>query len=222
MNDVQTIGFRRRHLPHWTVADRSYFVTIRLKGSLPVAVVKELEKERADLLAGDPTAEQMDALRRAQFMRVEAILDSAREGPRFLDVAPVADIVFESFAWLETKRGWRVHAATVMPNHVHIVLRNAHGRNDQLAKDLGVLKGFTARECNRILERTGKSFWMDENFDHWVRNDGKLVAAVRYTANNPVKAGLVEKWGEWPWTRVCQAFLTDINKIEEKGSARNG
>lgn len=212
MNDVYTTGFRRRHLPHWTVADRSYFVTIRLKGSIPVAVARELERERAELAARKPTDDEVEAMRRIQFRRIDAILDSARSGPTFFNISAVADIVFAAFNWLETQKGWTVHALSVMPNHVHTVLRNIQGRNDQLNKDLGGLKGFTAHECNCVLDRTGHPFWMDENFDHWIRHDDKLISAVRYTALNPVKAGLVDQWSDWPWTRVSPAFLPDLER----------
>lgn len=223
MNDTITIGFRRRHLPHWTVADRSYFVTFRLKGSIPTAVVSTLERERAELATRHPSNDEIEALRRAQFLRIDAILDSAGTGPRFLDAAPVANVVSKAFTWLEENRGWSVHALTVMPSHVHTVLRNTKGRNAQLNKDLGVLKGFTARECNRVLERTGRPFWMDENFDHWIRDNDKLVSAVRYTVMNPVKAGIAVRWTDWPWTRVDQAFLPDLEQdssLANPGQAR--
>ena len=48
---VQTLGFRRRHLPHWTVADRPYFVTFRLKGTLPRELCDALARERRELVA---------------------------------------------------------------------------------------------------------------------------------------------------------------------------
>ena len=95
-----------------------------------------------------------------------------------------------------------------MPNHVHVLLRNVTGENHLLNEHLGVFKGYTAHEANRILERTG-TFWMDENFDHWCRSDEKVKAAVEYIRQNPVKAGLVSRPEEWPWTRVGRAFLPD-------------
>ena len=150
----------------------------------------------------------MTELQRRQFTKVEAILDSVKHGPKYLDIAPVADVVFKAFEWLETKHGWQIHALTIMPNHVHVLLRNTAGKNHLLNQHAGILKGWTAREANRILERRG-AFWMDENFDHWCRTTEKVDSAARYIAENPVKAGLVQKWDEWPWTRVGRAFLPD-------------
>lgn len=222
MNDAHTVGFRRRHLPHWTVADRTYFVTIRLKGSLPAAVVDELRCERETLLARNPSSDEIDRARQREFLRIEANLDAAKSGARFLDSGSLADLVCKAFEWLESQKGWIVHALCVMPNHVHGVMRNTQSRNDELNRDMGILKGFTAREANRLLKRTGQPFWADENFDHWCRNDEKLRDAVRYTALNPVKAGLAASWRNWPWTRVGQAFLHDMERQSMQESAKNG
>ena len=41
--------FRRRRLPHWDVADATYFVTGCLAGSISAAGLKELNRYRADL-----------------------------------------------------------------------------------------------------------------------------------------------------------------------------
>jgi REP element-mobilizing transposase RayT len=93
-----------------------------------------------------------------------------------------------------------IHAAVVMPNHCHLLLRNMKGVNHMLAEHLGIVKGYTAREANRILGLKG-SFWQSENFDHWCRSTEKFQAAIRYIRNNPVKAGLVRKPEEWKWLR---------------------
>jgi len=209
VTNAQTISFCRRHLPHWTVADRSYFVTIRLKGSLPRAVAEELKREREALAGRKHSSGESEELRKSQFKRIEAILDSVQHGPRFLDIVPVSKIVFRGFKWLEESKGWLVHAATVMPNHLHLLMRHPEGKNGQLNRDLDIFKGFTAHEVNKHLDRVGKPFWMDENFDHWCRDDAKLRGAVRYIVMNPVKAGLVAQWQNWPWTTVSQAFLPD-------------
>jgi putative transposase len=209
MNSSPTIGFRRRHLPHWTVAGHSYFVTIRLKGSLPRSVTATLVQEREDLAARRCSGSEMEQLQRDHFRRIETILDAARSGSKFLNVASVADVVLRAVTWLEDNKGWFVDAATIMPNHTHMLMRHPDGRNAQLNHDLGLFKGFTAREANKILGRVGKPFWMDENFDHWCRDEAKVRGVVAYIVRNPVKAGLVPQWRDWPWTRVNTALLPD-------------
>lgn len=58
------------------------------------------------------------------------------------------------------------------------------------------LKRFTARECNKLLNRSG-AFWQHESYDHVVRNDKELMRIVEYVLNNPVKVGLCDKWEDW-------------------------
>jgi len=51
------------------------------------------------------------------------------------------------------------------------------------------LKGYSARQANKILERNGK-FWHDESFDHWIRNQEEQEEICDYIDMNPVEAGL--------------------------------
>ena len=46
------------------------------------------------------------------------------------------------------------------------------------------------------------SFWQAESYDHVVRN-GELERIISYVLENPVKAGLVEDWEQWPYTYLA-------------------
>ena len=83
-----------------------------------------------------------------------------------------------------------------MPNHIHVIL----GPQIALPDIMRWLKGRTSRVANRLLGRTGKSFWQDESFDHWIRSEGELQELIRYVEGNPVKAKLVEAEDKWPWS----------------------
>ncbi len=78
--------------------------------------------------------------------------------------------------------------------------------NRQLYHILQSLKRFTAQECNKKLGRTGK-FWQKESYDHYVRNHKELQNIINYTLQNPVKAGLVKEWQDWPFSYVNEAYL---------------
>lgn len=64
---------------------------------------------------------------------------------------------------------------------------------------LRLLKGSTARECNKILNRTG-AFWQHESYDHVIRSEDELNRIIEYVLNNPVRAKLVDNTHDWKWS----------------------
>jgi REP element-mobilizing transposase RayT len=79
-----------------------------------------------------------------------------------------------------------------------ISLPTSERTDSSLYKIMQSLKWYTAKECNKILNRTGQ-FWQHESYDHVVRNEEELNRIVEYVLNNPVKAGLVETHEDWKW-----------------------
>ena len=183
------------------VAERPYFVTFRLHGSLPVTIMRKLRSEREALLRSGAKEDQYTTCVRRQFQQIEKILDAANQAESCLARTEIGSLVLSSFVWLAAHRGWRVFAVCVMPSHVHALLRNLDGRNAELNRDLGELKSHTGRRINELLGCRGP-FWQRENFDHWCRSLEKFEAAKAYIVNNPVKAGLVSRAEDWPFTRV--------------------
>ena len=83
-----------------------------------------------------------------------------------------------------------------MANHVHVVLTPIW----ELSKIMQGLKGFTALQINKLQNQVGRTFWQDESYDHWVRDDDELRRIIDYVENNPVTAGLCRRADEWPWS----------------------
>jgi len=82
-----------------------------------------------------------------------------------------------------------------------------------------IYKGATAREANKLLNRTGEPFWQKESYDHWVRNAfefGRIVAID----NNPVKAGLAKDPGNFPWSSAASGVRTRACRVEIRLDAR--
>jgi len=91
----------------------------------------------------------------------------------------------------------------IMPNHVHQLVVNTPG-DRPIYDTLGQLKSFTAKQANKRLGRSGH-FWQSESFDHVVRA-GKLQQTISYILKNPVAAGLVDHWRNWPYTWLNPRF----------------
>jgi REP element-mobilizing transposase RayT len=152
------------------------FVTWRLFGSLP----------RTD----------RETCSTPDFASYEAGLDAAGFGPVWLRDDRIACIVADAFVYGERKLGlYELVAWVVMPNHVHIVVLPSA----PVAKITKALKGFTGKQANKILKRSGP-FWQDESYDQWIRDRYHLSSAVRYVELNPVKAGFVDRAEEWRWS----------------------
>jgi REP element-mobilizing transposase RayT len=83
-----------------------------------------------------------------------------------------------------------------MPNHVHVVWEP----RVSLSRILQWLKGVTAKRAKSLLDLDVKAFWQDESYDHWVRSERELQKIIRYVERNPVKAGLVNRIEDWPWS----------------------
>lgn len=180
MDTPSTLKYTRRNLPHWLVADHSYVVTLRLKGTLPKQVIENLRLQR------DPSDKAHAAEQaRKQFPSIEQILDAVL-GDQWLTQPDVASIVWNSLNWLRG-RGWLIYAGVLMPNHMHLLMRNKEGRTKDLLDDIARFKNYTAREANKALKRTG-SFWARENFDQWIRNREKF-AGSRSGGGRPDNAG---------------------------------
>jgi REP element-mobilizing transposase RayT len=89
-----------------------------------------------------------------------------------------------------------------MANHVHVFLKpKGDATIERITKHV---KGFTAREANLFLGRTGQKFWQDESFDHWSRDKDEFFRIIKYIENNPVKAGLVKRPEDWPWSSAAE------------------
>ena len=191
------------------MADHSYFVTLRLKGTLPKSVIEKFRSARTQLGTSNVAEAQVTELARRQFASIEDILDSVTDKP-WLKNPEVASIVWNNLDWLRD-RGWMIYAGVLMPNHIHLLMRNENGRTQELLHDLAQFKGFTARASNKILNRNG-AFWAREDFDHWIRSQEKFEATVRYIANNPIKAGLTEHWSKWEWFVVDDSVRHCLDK----------
>ena len=170
----------RRRLPHLYPEGAALFLTWHLHNSVPASLRP---------LPGPLTSGQA-------FVWLDRRLDTAREGPMYLRQPEIARVVVGSIYKGAELGHYDLGAYVIVANHVHLLIR-PRIRPDRLLKSL---KGATAREANRLLGRTGEPFWQKESYDHCVRNRAEWEKIWAYIENNPVKAGLVQRPGDYPWS----------------------
>jgi REP element-mobilizing transposase RayT len=185
----------RRNLPHFHPDDAIYFVTFRLAHT-----ISGIELQRIQPLYPGARATNEDHAK--YFQEYDFVLDAARHGPKYLAQPEVLAIVkssldFAAEQWLD------MIAYAVMPNQVHFVAKLKGDRT--LPQVMQSIKGFSAREANKLLQRTGTEFWQREYYDRVVR-EGRLGNTVYYILMNPVKAGLVEDWRDWGGSYLSPGF----------------
>ena len=110
----------------------------------------------------------------------------------------IARIIFSTFNWLETGHRLEWICITVMPDHVHAVIKLEEGQS--LSKVLHSLKLFTAREINKHLSRNG-SLWQKGYTDWGIRTEVTLDRTIRYCYANPVRAGIAKTSRDYPYWR---------------------
>ncbi len=141
------------------------------------------------------------AIQRRIFGRMDAFLDAGMTGPRWLQEPAIAQLVVDS---LHHRHGrvYDLDTFCIMPTHTHVLftpLTATSGKPHALSSIMQSLKGYTAHEANKLLGRDG-AFWHHESYDHAVRDADERERIVKYILNNPVKAGLVANWRDWPWS----------------------
>lgn len=113
------------------------------------------------------------------------------------DVASKAAACFQQPALLGDAT---ILAWVLMPDHAHWLIQL--GERDTLQRVVGRLKATSARTANRILRRQGP-LWQHSFHDHAMRGDEDLKTAARYIIANPVRAGLVQRTGQYPfWNAI--------------------
>ena len=217
--------YYRRNMPHIQPGGATFFVTFRLASSLPKEVVIKLKEEHVQnerilRKVKDETErkKKINDRRKLYFGKFDEILDNATSGQCWLKDGRIVKVVADAIR-LHDKKEYDLLAYCIMPNHVHLVFTVRHDfitsvRAEARATSttsryimtdiLRLIKGATAREANKIFNRTG-SFWQHESYDRVVRDEKELNRIIWYTINNPVKTGLVKNAEDWKWSYYANA-----------------
>ncbi|EGV16547.1 REP-associated tyrosine transposase [Thiocapsa marina] len=126
-----------------------------------------------------------------------------------------AQLVFDSWAYLQAHEGLRIYGFVVLENHLHIVAQ-APNLPDVWRR----FKSYSARTlidlleeqgARRLLDRMGFTFkarrgdrayqlWQEGSHPQCIEGETMLRQKLEYIHNNPVKRGFVDDPEHWCWS----------------------
>ena len=130
-------------------------------------------------------------------------LNCAPRGTNQLALPNVAVRVFETIEFREEKGLWFCYLTLLMPDHLHMLVHfpeaiagasDTHATAKPLRKIVSEWKGWVAKQL--------QIHWQDDFFEHRLRSDESRSEKARYILENPVRAGLVQRVEDWPYSRV--------------------
>jgi REP element-mobilizing transposase RayT len=96
-----------------------------------------------------------------------------------------------------------------MPDHVHLLVEGVADESN-LQEFMRVWKQRTAFVAKRD---RGIVLWQRGYYEHILRSDESVEQKARYILENPVRAGLVESPGDYPW---IGSFVTTVEDLLQR------
>jgi putative transposase len=193
--------YASKNLPHLDTPGTRQFITYRLADAMPAARRSEWEV----FLALEDDLEKQ--------RKIEGYLDNGY-GECYLRNPKIAEMVQDNL-WHHDGVKYRLLAWVLMPNHLHALIEVWNVPLGEIVKSW---KSYTSKEALKIV-RGGdgpspkdsnlkrdkepyrpRTFWEEDYFDRYVRDDNHHRRVVHYIENNPNKVGLVKSPTDWPWS----------------------
>jgi len=113
-----------------------------------------------------------------------------------LDRLQTARILVREFRLVQQEAKARSISYVIMPDHFHWLIRL--GQVDDLSGIVKQVKARSGQQINQHLGRRGR-LWQPGFHDRAIRENSDLRRVARYIVANPLRAGLVEDVGQWPY-----------------------
>ena len=101
----------------------------------------------------------------------------------------VAKVLFESARVYWERNLWGLPLMPLMPDHLHMLAT--------FGPDAAMRK--VVRNWKRYTTNHARIHWQRDFFDHRLRDDENFKDKATYILNNPVRAGLVTRFEDWPY-----------------------
>lgn len=90
-------------------------------------------------------------------------------------------------------RHWTVLSAVLTPDHAHVIVAPTEDREANVGNVSAAIKRWLRQELKASWR------WQPGCFDRLLRSDESLYEKWLYVEENPVRAGFVAHWEDWPY-----------------------
>ncbi|MGB7187471.1 MAG: transposase [Candidatus Acidiferrales bacterium] len=126
-------------------------------------------------------------------------------GRRVFQVREAAQVFVQTLLHYRDGSAYLLHEFVLMPDHFHLLI--TPGASTSLEKAVQLIKGGSSR---RIQKSTpAMAIWQEGFYDWTIRDPDDWNAKVHYIRMNPVRAKLVDKPADWPYSSASNRFTTD-------------
>jgi len=118
-------------------------------------------------------------------------INCANRGVNQLATDPVSRGLFDAASYYHRHGRWHVELLMLMPDHVHMLVSFKWDPGNGMGRLVADWKRFT---CNSM-----GIGWQRDYFDHRIRSESDHQSTWYYIQQNPVRAGLVTRFEDWPF-----------------------
>jgi len=97
--------------------------------------------------------------------------------------------LFQAARYYQDRHEWYPHLLLLMPDHVHLLA--------SFGPEAGMER--VIERWKRYAARNARIRWQRDFFDHRLRSDESFDEKAAYILRNPVRAGLANEPGNWPY-----------------------
>jgi putative transposase len=118
----------------------------------------------------------------------------------------LAELFLDTMFAYRAKGKFLLHEFMIMPDHTHFIL--TPDTTIPMERAVQLIKGGFSYRCNKAANFPGE-IWQPRPNDHRIRDDADYEHHREYIHMNPVRAGLVAKAAEYPYSSANSRFKMD-------------
>ena len=132
-------------------------------------------------------------------------------------VPETAEILVRTLFHYRNRGDYLLHEFVIMPDHLHFLL--TPNSTTSLEKAVQLIKGGSSHQIRKVRNQKIE-IWQEGFYDWTIRDANDWQTKAEYIRMNPVRARLVERPQDWPFSSANDQFTLDpiVSKYDQQAS----